>query len=42
MMDNDIYIDDKLEDKFEGTAGLWELITRANPQNYNDGCSVCK
>ena len=42
MMDNDIYIDDKLEDKFEGTAGLWELITRANPQNYNDGCSVCE
>ena len=31
--DNDIIVDDII---FEGTAGLWELITSKNPINYTD------
>ena len=35
IKDNDIIIKD-IGERFEGTSGLWELITSKNPQNFTD------
>ena len=35
IKDNNIFLP-KYNEKFEGTPGLWELITSKNPQNFTD------
>ena len=35
IKNNDIFLP-KYNEKFEGTPGLWELITSKNPQNFTD------